>query len=66
MTTFFIFQRDYIDILQACTGKYYVNVIKQLRVAVKEKWRQKLAAGVLLKLHDALVHKFRVAQAAIR
>ena len=43
-----------------------VNVIKQLRVAIKEKQRGKLAAGVLL-LHDnAPVHKSRVAQAAIR
>ena len=48
------------------TGEYYANVIKQLRVAVKEKRRGKLAAGVLL-LHDnAPVHKSRVAQAAIR
>ena len=48
------------------TGKYYANVIKQLRVAIKEKRRGKLAAGVLL-LHDnAPVHKSRVAQAAIR
>ena len=48
------------------TGEYYANVIKQLRVAIKEKRRGKLAAGVLL-LHDnAPVHKSRVAQAAIR
>ena len=42
------------------------NVIKQLIVAIKEKRRGKLAAGVLL-LHDnAPVHKSRVAQAAVR
>ena len=42
--------------------EYYTNVIKQLRVAIKEKRRGKLAAGVLL-LHDnAPVHKPRVAQ----
>ena len=47
------------------TGEYYANVIKQLRVAIKEKRRGKLAAGVLL-LHDnAPVHKSRVAQVAI-
>ena len=58
-------QRDYIDRLQACWYFNY-NVIKQLRVAIKEKLRGKLAAGVLL-LHDnAPVHKSRVAQAAIR
>ena len=48
------------------TGEYYANVIKQLRVAIKEKRRGKLAAGVLL-LHDnAPVHKSRVAQAVFR
>ena len=45
------------------TGEYYANVIKQLNVAIKEKRRGKLAAGVLL-LHDnAPVHKSGVAQA---
>ena len=62
-------QRDYIDRYKragtSVTGEYYANVIKQLRVAIKEKRREKLAAGVLL-LHDnAPVHKSRVAQAAI-
>ena len=48
------------------TGEYYANVIKELRVAIKENQRGKLAAGVLL-LHDnAPVHMSRVAQAAIR
>ena len=48
------------------TGEYYANVIKQLRIAIKEKRRVKLAASVLL-LHDnAPVHKSRVAQAPIR
>ena len=43
-------------------GEYYANVIKQLRVAIKEKRRGKLAAGVLL-LHDnAPVHKSQVAK----
>ena len=46
-------------------GEYYASVIKQLRLAIKEKQRGKLAAGVLL-LHDnAPVHKSRVAQVAI-
>ena len=62
-------QRDYIDRLQPAgtsITEYYANVIKHLRVAIKEKRRGKLAAGVLL-LHDnAPVHKSRVAQAAIR
>ena len=57
---------DYKPAGTSSTGEYYANVIKQLRVAIKEKRRGKLAAGVLL-LHDnAPVHKSRVAQAAIR
>ena len=56
---------DYKPAGTSFTGEYYANVIKQLRVAIKEKRRGKLAAGVLL-LHDnAPVHKSRVAQAAI-
>ena len=57
---------DYKPSGTSITGEYYANVIKQLRVAIKEKRRGKLAAGVLL-LHDnAPVHKSRVAQAAVR
>ena len=57
---------DYKTAGTSVTGKYYANVIKQLRVAIKEKRRAKLAAGVLL-LHDnAPVHKSMIAQAAIR
>ena len=42
------------------TGEYYANVITQLKVAIKETRRGKLATGVLL--HDnAPVHKCRVA-----
>ena len=48
---------DYKPAGTSITGEYYANVIKQLRVAIKEKQRGKLAAGVLL-LHDnAPVHK---------
>ena len=57
---------DYKPAGTSVTGEYYANVIKQLRIAIKEKRRAKLAAGVLL-LHDnASVHKSRVAQVAIR
>ena len=55
---------DYKPAGTLITGEYYANVIKQLRVAIKEKRRGKLDAGVLL-LHDnAPVHKSRVAQVA--
>ena len=57
---------DYKPTGTSITGEYYANVIKQLRVAMKEKRKGKLAAGVLL-LHDnAPVHKSRIAQAAAR
>ena len=57
---------DYKPAGTSMTGDYYANVNKQLRVAIKEKRRGKLAAGILL-LHDnAPVHKSGVAQAAIR
>ena len=47
---------DYKPAGTSVTREYYANVIKQLRVAIKEKRRGKLAAGVLL-LHDnAPVH----------
>ena len=42
---------DYKPAGTSITGEYYANVIKQLRVAIKEKRRGKLAAGVFL-LHD--------------
>ena len=38
---------DYKPVNTSITGEYYANVIKQLRVAIKEKRRGKLAAGVL-------------------
>ena len=57
---------DYKPAGTSITGEYYANVIKQLRVAIKEKGRGKLAAGVLLLHNNAPVHKPRVAQAAIR
>ena len=56
---------DYKPVGTSITGENYVNGIKQLRFATKEKRREKLAADVLL-LHDnATVYKSRAAQAAI-
>ena len=42
---------DYKPAGTSITAEYYANVIKQLWVAIKEKRREKLAAGFLL-LHD--------------
>ena len=39
---------DYKPAGTSITGEYYANGMKQLRVAIKEKRRGKLAAGVLL------------------
>lgn len=48
------------------TGGYYANILCQLREAIKEKRRGKLAKGVLL-LHDnAPVHTAHIAMAAVR
>lgn len=48
------------------TATYYASLMHQLREAIKEKRRGKLAKGILL-LHDnAPVHKAQVAQAAIQ
>ena len=56
---------DYKPAGTTITGDCYANVITQLMIAINEKRRGKLAAGVLL-LHDnALVYTSRVAQAAI-
>ena len=70
MAMFLGLQRGYFDRFQAyCTSitrDYYFSVIKQLRVAIIENQREKLAVGVL-QLHDnAPVYKSRVGQAAIR
>lgn len=47
-------------------GEYYASLLRQLREAIKEKRRGKLAKGVLL-LHDnAPVHTAAVAKAAVR
>ena len=65
MATVFMTPIDYKPAGSSTTDEYYANVILQLRVAIKEKRRGKLAAGVLY-LHDnASVHKSRVAQTVI-
>lgn len=47
------------------TGTYYSNILRQLREAIKEKRRGKLAKGVLL-LHDnAPVHSAHIATSAV-
>lgn len=56
---------DYLEKGKTVTGEYYANVLKQLREAIKEKRRGKLASKVLL-LHDnAPAHGSRIGVAAL-
>lgn len=48
------------------TGHYYVNILRQLREAIKEKRRGKLTRGVLLMHDNAPVHTTHVGKAAAR
>ena len=57
---------DFLERKKTINGDYYAGLIRDLRAAIKEKRRGKLASRVLL-LHDnAPVHKCLVAAAAIR
>lgn len=57
---------DYKDKCVNITGAYYANILWQLRAAIKEKRRGKLAKGVLL-LHDnASVHTAQIAKTTAR
>lgn len=57
---------DYLPHNQTVTGVYYARLMDQLHVAIREKRRGMLTAGVML-LHDnAPPHKAAVAQAAIQ
>ncbi|KFD56277.1 hypothetical protein M513_02732 [Trichuris suis] len=57
---------DYMEDGGTITGKYYANLLLQLREEIKEKRRGKLSRKVLL-LHDnAPAHRAKVALAAIQ
>ena len=47
------------------TGVYYANLLDQLRTAIREKRRGKLAKGVLLQQDNARVHTCKVATDAV-
>ena len=47
------------------TGVYYAKLLGQLRTAIREKRRGKLAKGVLLQQDNARVHTFKVAMDAV-
>lgn len=49
----------------ATNGPYYFEVMKKLHHCIKEKMHEKLMLGIVVFLDSALVHKSKVAQAAI-
>ena len=57
-----------LDILprrSTITGVYYVNLLNQLRTAIREKRRGKLSKGVLLQQDNARVHTCKLAMGAV-
>ena len=57
---------NYLQSHRTITGKYYSDLLVQLREAIKKKRRGKLARGVIFLQDNAPVHTSRVAQAALR
>ena len=48
------------------TGKYYANLLDQLRTVIREKRQDKLSKGVLLQQDNARVHTCKVALDAVQ
>lgn len=57
---------DYLQRGKTITGVYYAQLIRKLRVAIKEKRRGKLCQGVVFHQDNAPAHTSTVAMAAIR
>ena len=56
---------DFLPKRNTITGVYYVNLLDQLRTAIREKRRGKLSKGVLLQQDNARVHTCKVAMGAV-
>ena len=56
---------DFLPKRSIITGVYYVNLLDQLRTAIREKRRGKLSKGVLLQQDNAKVHTSKVAINAV-
>ena len=56
---------DYLEWGKAVTGAYYAELIRKLCEEIKEKYRGKLAQGVLLHHDNASAHTSHVAMATI-
>ena len=57
---------DYLDKEHTITGAYYADLLRQLRVKIKQIPRGKLTRGVLFHQDNALAHTSTVAMAAIQ
>lgn len=57
---------DYLDKGETINGRYYANLLRQLREAIKSKRRGKLRKGVLLLQDNAPVHTSVIAMDAAR
>ena len=60
-----IIMTDYLPHGKTITGKYYSDLIRKLRIAIKEKRRGLLRRGVLFHQDNAPVHTCALATAAI-
>ena len=56
---------DFLPKRSTITGVYYANLLDQLRTAIREKRRGKLAKGVLLEQDSVRVHTCKVAMDAV-
>lgn len=57
---------DYLERGKTITGVYYAQLIRKLRVAIKEKRRGKLRQGIVFHQDNAPAHTSSVAMTAIR
>ena len=57
---------DYLPHGTTMNGKYYANLLKQVRQSIKEKRRGKIRRGIMLHQDNAPVHTSRVAMDAVR
>ena len=57
---------DYLPHGTTMNGKYYANLLKQVRQSIKEKRRGKIRRGIMLHQDNAPVHTSQVAMDAVR
>ena len=56
---------DFLPKRSTITGGYYINLLDQLRTAIREKRRGKLSEGILLQQDNGRVHTRKVAMDAV-